>query len=330
MKKVIIISKFKVPYDTGYFMANALFDMGFEVRTFANLYIEKPFELLMGLLKTFKPDLVLILKGTGIQEEWIEAIKREDILTLLWYPDIDQTLPEWVIPIARKVDYFFIVADGWIGDWKKAGIKHIACLSQGFEPAFYFHSGIKQTEKEIYESDITFIGNIDSTKQYLARRYSLLRIIKEGYQLKWWGPRLGRKPINIPVIFSKLGRSYGGRSVYFQDFAKIVQCTKIFIALDTFPHIRNAISVRMYTAIGCGAFYLCQYVEGIEDVFIPDKEIVTFRDDEEMIDKIRYYLPREDVRKEIAMNGQRRVLAEYTYRHRLNEMMNSLSRNGLL
>ena len=140
---------------------------------------------------------------------------------------------------------------------------------------------------------------------------------------------MGRKPVNIPVIFSKLGRSYGGRSVYFQDFAKIVQCSKLFMAFDAVPQVRKSMSARMYTAIGCGAFYLCQYVDGMEEVFVPDKEIVTFRDDDEMIDKIRYYLPREDKRREIAGNGQRRILAEYTYQHRLNEMMDILRKNGL-
>lgn len=330
MKRVIIISKYKIPYDTGFFLANAFIEMGYGVRIFGNLQENKPFESLMELIKDFTPDLILILKGIGIQEEWIDAIKRENIITILWYPDVDYKIPEWIIPVARKVDFFFTMAEGWIEDWKKAGVKHIAWLSQGFEPLFYFHNGITPSERNLYQSDISFIGNIDSTKLYLPRRDRILRIIKEGYQVKWWGPRLGKKPINIPVIFSKLGRSYGGRSVYFQDFAKVVQCSKIFIAFDAVPQLRKSMSERTYTAIGCGAFYLCQYVEGIEEVFMPDKEIVIFKDDEEMIEKIKYYLPLEDKRREIAENGQKRVLTEYTYQHRLREMVNILKENGLI
>lgn len=329
MKRIIIISRFKVPYDNGYYIANAFIEMGYKVRTLGNFDVEKPFEFLMGEINNFNPDIVLIHKGIGVQADWIEAIKRQNIVAILWYPDVDYTIPEWVIPIAMKVDYFFTMAEGWIDDWKKEGVKHISWLSQGFEPSFYLYKEITPDERKNYQSDITFIGNIDSTKLYLSRRYHLFRIIKEGFQLKWWGQRLGRKPVNIPVIFSRLGRSYGGRSVYFQDFAKIVQCSKIFIAFDAVPQIRKSMSARTYTAIGCGAFYLCQYVEGIEEVFIPDKEIVTFRNDDEMIEKIRYYLSKEDKRKEIAMAGQKRVMSQYTYQHRLEEMMNILRKEGL-
>ena len=329
MKRIIVVSKYMVPYDNGFYAANALIEMGHEVRTFGNMITEKPFESLMELIHRFNPELVLIIKGIGVQEEWIDALKQHNILTVIWYPDVDDKIPEWVVPLARKVDFFFTMAEGWIGEWKKQGVEHISWLSQGFEPSFFSHRGITPYERETYQSDITFIGNIDSTKLYLSRRYRLSRIIKDGFQLKWWGQRLGRKPVNIPVIFSKLGRSYGGRSVYFQDFAKIVQCSKLFLAFDAVPQVRKSMSARMYTAIGCGAFYLCQYVDGMEEVFVPDKEIVTFRDDDEMIDKIRYYLPREDKRREIAGNGQRRILAEYTYQHRLNEMMDILRKNGL-
>ena len=330
MKRITIISRFKVPYDTGYYLANAFIEMGYKVMVFGNLNEENPFESLIGLIKDFNPDLVLIFKGLDFQEDWIEEIKKQNIVTVLWYPDVDHALPSWVIPIGRKVDYCFTMAEGWIEEWKKEGIKHISWLSQGFEPFFYLYREITPGERKNFQSDMTFIGNIDSTKLYRSRRYHLMRIIKEGFQLKWWGQKLGRKPVNIPVIFSRLGRSYGGRFVYFQDFAKIVQCSKILVAFDAVPEVRKSMSARMYTAIGCGAFYLCQYVEGVEEVFIPDKEIVTFRDDDEMIDKIKYYLPKEDKRKEIAMAGQRRVLSEYTYQHRLKEMMNILEREGII
>jgi spore maturation protein CgeB len=77
----------------------------------------------------------------------------------------------------------------------------------------------------------------------------------------------------------------------------------------------------MYTAVGCGAFYLCQHVEGIEEVLVPGKEIVTFRSEQEMIDMITYYLKNDKERKRIAETGRDRILKDHTYEIRTREML---------
>ncbi len=102
---------------------------------------------------------------------------------------------------------------------------------------------------------------------------------------------------------------------------KVAKLSKIFLAFDSMPHIRRSMSARMYTAVGCGAFYMCQHVEGIEDILEPGKEIVTFRSEQEMIDLIRYYLENDELRMKIAEAGQKRVLRDHTYEVRMRQMM---------
>ncbi|MEF9426337.1 MAG: glycosyltransferase, partial [Candidatus Mariimomonas ferrooxydans] len=87
------------------------------------------------------------------------------------------------------------------------------------------------------------------------------------------------------------------------------------------PLIRKSMSARMYTAVGCGAFYMCQHVDGIEEVLEPGKEIITFRSEQEMIDMIRYYVKNDELRKKIAEAGSRRVLKEHTYEIRMRQML---------
>jgi spore maturation protein CgeB len=66
---------------------------------------------------------------------------------------------------------------------------------------------------------------------------------------------------------------------------------------------------------------MCKYVEGIEEVLEPGREIVTFHDEDEMMGKIRYYCGRDDERKKIAEAGQKRVLNEHTYEVRTRQML---------
>jgi spore maturation protein CgeB len=61
-------------------------------------------------------------------------------------------------------------------------------------------------------------------------------------------------------------------------------------------------------------------VEGIEQVLLPGKEIVTFQSEQEMIDMIRYYLEHDEARKNIAEAGKARVLRDHTYEVRIEQM----------
>ncbi len=88
----------------------------------------------------------------------------------------------------------------------------------------------------------------------------------------------------------QLGRSYGGKFVWGEEHAKISRLSKIYLGFDAMPHIRKSMSERLYIAVGCGAFYMCQHVDGIGDLLEPGKEIMTFQSEQEMIDLIKYYL----------------------------------------
>ena len=318
MECLLIIGLMEKPWNTANYLVTAASDIGFKVVSFDPLSEGASLDRLERQVEAHRPTYALIQRGHGFNAEWNEALKRRGILTLLWYPDPD--VPAWLAPLARSVDFFFTMAEGNIPKWKEIGVQQIAWLSQGFEPSFFKTGAISEEDRRFYGSDVAFVGNIDSTNHYLSRRYKLKRVLKDGFELKWWGPRLGRKPVNLPIFFSALGRAYGGKFVFGPEYAKVARSSKILLAFDRHTHIRLSMSARMYTAVGCGAFYMCEAMDGLETVLVPDKEIVTFNGDDEMIDKIRYYLPREAERLAIARAGQERVLREHTYQKRLERM----------
>ena len=320
--RVIIATDLGAEWKGGHFIIKALRDIGVTAMGVDPLHIDSP---LQSVVEEFKPDLILLTKGRGIDPETVEFFKKGKITLAMWYPDY--ILPESTLRIAKKMDFFFTPVEGMVPVFREMGLKNAAVLPQGFEPSFFALDAITDEDWRIYGSDVTFIGTLEPTELYRFRSERLNRIIKEGYILKWWGRYLSRKLKNIKLRMSPLGKSYGGREVYLKEFAKVVRTSKIFVALDVIPHVRKCVSVRLYMALGCGAFYLCQHVEGIEEIFVPDEEIVTFSTEDEMIDKIRYYLPREDIRKKIALKGQERVLKEHTYQIRVQQLLNTI---GLL
>lgn len=66
-----------------------------------------------------------------------------------------------------------------------------------------------------------------------------------------------------------------------------------------------------------GGFMLCYRQPGVEEVWRPGIECDTFRHEQELLEKIRYYLAHDQQRADIALAGQRRTLSEHLYSHRL-------------
>ena len=85
---------------------------------------------------------------------------------------------------------------------------------------------------------------------------------------------------------------------------------------------REAGNVRLFESTGMGCCLLTDWKENITDYFIPDQEVVTYKNIEEAIEKVKFLIDHEDVRVSIATNGQKKAMSKYTLRHRVLEMDN--------
>ena len=61
----------------------------------------------------------------------------------------------------------------------------------------------------------------------------------------------------------------------------------------------------------CGSFVLSEYAPGIERLFHIGKEIDVFHDEDELIEKVRFYLAHEDLREQMAARSYARAVDEY-------------------
>ena len=315
-KKIILIAELGQSWNDGWYYKTGLEQNGHEVIPIDADLADNSEEKVLQLIKECRPDFLFHLKDELPAASFEEFGKF--IRIIQWYPD--PVIPDWLPAYVKASDVFFTMSEGLVGELREFN-PHVFWLSQAFEPSAFAAGEITDQDRELYSCDVTFVGNLGSKPQYLSRRQCLNTVINSGFHLKWWGPRLPRKLSTIPLIMGKLGRAYGGSFVWGETHAKISRLSKIYLGFDAMPHIRKSMSERMYIAVGCGAFYMCNHVDGIEEVLKPDKEIVTFRSEDEMIDKIRYYLKHDAVRMNIAGAGQRRVLREHTYETRIKEMM---------
>ncbi|HEY6802741.1 MAG TPA: glycosyltransferase [Pyrinomonadaceae bacterium] len=82
----------------------------------------------------------------------------------------------------------------------------------------------------------------------------------------------------------------------------------------------NASNMRLFEATGVGTCLLTDWKANLATLFKPDSEVVTFRDTDECVEKIKYLLEHDDERRAIATAGQARTLRDHTFEDRAQQI----------
>jgi hypothetical protein len=83
--------------------------------------------------------------------------------------------------------------------------------------------------------------------------------------------------------------------------------------------------LRDFEAPMCGALYFTGYSDELAEMFEPDKEVVVFRNQNELLDKVHYYLARPEEAEEIRRAGRKRALRDHTYHMRFRQLFKELN-----
>ena len=73
-----------------------------------------------------------------------------------------------------------------------------------------------------------------------------------------------------------------------------------------------------------GGLYVTNYSEELAEFYEPDKEVVTFRNEHELLDKIVYFLNNEDKAEIVRKAGYKRALECHTYHRRFDTLFKEL------
>src|SRR5690606_4788110 len=126
--------------------------------------------------------------------------------------------------------------------------------------------------------DLSFVGGIGA---YHRKREELLKKVLKHYPLKIWG--YGYKSDNK---VKKIVKTLLNRGVYAKAYQGQAWGMKMFrvlsdskISINTHGDIADghAVNMRMFETTGVGTLLLTEYAPNIENYFVPDKEIVCYK-----------------------------------------------------
>ncbi len=138
--------------------------------------------------------------------------------------------------------------------------------------------------------DVAFVGNI-----FPGPRGELLDLIRRRYR-----------------------NSFVGQS-YFDDMARTYSAARIAFNRS----IRNDVNMRVFEAVACGSMLMTNDLgdNGLGELFQDGVHLAVYRDHEDLLDKLAFYLEREVVRERIAAAGRAEAIAKHTYGHRMEKAL---------
>lgn len=264
----------------------------------------------------FKPDLVFCSRTYTLADE-VREIKRnlKDVTVCAWNVDTRASIHEWeyLFPLIKLCDYYFVVASNLIPDWQKIN-PNTFWLPQGLQEEVYHKpDGINKSDILKYECDVSFAG---SCTGYHRWRMPYLEAIEEmGINFKVWGSWL-----------AKGGNAWHHPQVYNEEHNKMVACSKINLGLSGWHSNGKYVSVRDYKILGAGGFLLEFRQDGIFDV-LPAGTFRHYTNAGNLIPTIKYWLENETIRKEVAQAGHDWVHSQATYTHRIQRALEIMRLN---
>jgi spore maturation protein CgeB len=265
------------------------------------------------LADSFRPDIFLTIFGFDHDRSTLEYIRDRGTIAACWWLNDPFQIKRSLLQ-AASYDYYFTNCKFSLGEYAGSGIRNAFFLPVGSFPAV--HRKLPDSDKPY---DICFAGDWGPLREKM-----LLSLAKE-FRLSIWGP-WGKKlakgsPLKKCIV----------KDGFFtpEEMTEIFNRSKIVLNIHSwFGKWNYGLNPRVFEANGCGAFQLTDFKEEIPELYEPDKEIVMYKDLDDLREKAAFYLGQDARLMDIAEHGYARTLKDHTYEHRLREMLHIMRMSG--
>jgi hypothetical protein len=124
--------------------------------------------------------------------------------------------------------------------------------------------------------------------------------------------------------------AFGGPRLLQHDLVRMFSRSRLSLGFATAGDSHRAekrlthLRLREFEAPMSGALYLTEDQPELAEYFTPDKEVLTYTNRDDLLDKARYYLVHQEQAERIRRAGHERARREHTWQHRFAELFTTL------
>lgn len=207
-------------------------------------------------------------------------------------------------------DVYFTTKSYGVEELRALGSPRVHFVANAYDPNTHRPVPLPDERKKLLGAPVGFVGTFEEdrarTMQFLASQGIFVRVYGNDWQS--FHP-------NTPNLRIE------GHAVYGDEYAEVLCACDINLCFLRRMN-RDRQTQRSVEIPACGAFMLAERTDEHLDLFKEGVEAEFFGSDEELMEKVRYYLDHPEQRKRIAAAGRERCLRSgYSYHERLRWML---------
>ena len=258
-------------------------------------------------------DFVLIFKGMYLKAETLNFIRGLGKPIYNFYPDVSFVDHGSFIPSSLQHYDCVFTTKSYHGAKEIAdfNIKELIHVRHGFDPEVHRPIALSSALINRYGSDVSFVGCWSPEKEhlisYMLTNRPQFKVIVYGIGWKYASP-----------AFKKVLGENLRSGVFGDELAIVMAASKVNLGLlsraASDASVSDQTTVRTFQIPASCAFMLHEDTPEVRSYFEPDKEIMVFNGEDDLLQKLDVALSDEALRERMAMAGYERcVNAPYDY-----------------
>ena len=273
---------------------------------------------------SLKPDAVIGYGATsmaffplddGTVVNLFESIQTPYVCVLYDNPTAEDCFP--IVATAANSDYchMFVWDRYYTEELKNLGFRHVYYMPIATNTKRYRKLPEEGRENNKFKCDVSFVGTWSPKRELTLRRLLDFDLVIHGYE---WQRAY---PVELRERFREVADN-------IEDLPFIYNYSKVNVNVTMEQGI-SSLNMRVFDVMACEGFLISDYKPDFEELFDMDKEIVCYRNVEELPELIKYYLNHDKERRGKARLARRRVLREHNYKTRMKFMVDTLNQLGI-
>lgn len=286
---------------------------------------------LLNLIKAQKPDVFFAFMFTDeFNPDILEEIKKITT-SVVWFSD-----DHWRFENYSRyyVPHFFWAITTYskaVEKYKKIGINNVIRSQWAANTDIY-----KKIESNDSFRDVTFVGTWSRPRQKIISALERAGVKVNAYGSGWKQGRVNKDKMLEIFSNSKINLALNpapslfnvnslARLFFKRSRNKFVPDFHLWNNLKSWFNRRiPQIKARHFEIPACGGFVISSLADDIENYFEPNKEMVFYKNLDDLIGKIKYYLEHNEERRKIAESSYQRVIKHHTYEKRFSEIFQKI------
>ncbi len=261
--------------------------------------------IVLAQARELRPDVVYVQNLRAFSRRLLRRLRRDGARI------VGQIASE--PPSTRKLRAFDLVLTSFphfVERFRAAGVES-EYLRIGFDPRILERLRGDGAERERH--DAVFVGALNRTQHRSGN--ALLEDAARRVPIEFWGYGASGWPPGSPIARGYRGEAWG------IDMFRVLYESCVALNRHIGAAERFANNMRLYEATGVGTLLLTDEKQNLGALFEPDREVVTYRNEDELVERVRHFLAHDEERRAIARAGQERTLRDHTYLRRMEELL---------